>query len=341
MLSTIDLAYWLPVIFAGLMVVSMFAYVVLDGYDLGVGILLELEPDTKEKDKMIASIGPFWDANETWLVLGVGLLLVAFPLAHGIILTALYLPVALMLLGLILRGVAFDFRVKARAHHQPLWNRLFFVGSLLATVSQGVMLGRYITGFAPGWGAWGFALLVGVSLAAAYALLGAGWLLMKSTGALQQRAIVWAQGSLWIAILATVLVSVATPWISPRVFALWFSVPNVFLLAPVPLMTAILFAVIGFALPRLAQRQRNGNDNFCWIPFAATVGIVLLSFFGLVFSIFPHLVIDQLTIWQAASSPEALLIMFCGAAIVLPTIIGYTIYSYSVFWGKAGELSYD
>ncbi|QLG87435.1 cytochrome d ubiquinol oxidase subunit II [Chitinibacter bivalviorum] len=341
MLNTIDLAYWLPVIFAALMVISMFAYVILDGYDLGVGILLEFEKDTQEKDKMIASIGPFWDANETWLVLGVGLLLVAFPLAHGVILGALYLPVALMLLGLILRGVAFDFRVKAKAHHQAMWNTLFFAGSLLAAVSQGVMLGRYITGFAPGWGAWGFALLVGASLAAAYALLGAGWLMMKSTGPLQQRAVRWAQGSLWLAALATILVSIATPWISPRVFALWFSMPNIVLLAPVPIFTAALFAVIAYALPKLAARQQQGNDNFCWLPFAATVGIVVLAFFGLVYSIFPHLVIDQLTIWQAASSPEALLIMLFGAALVLPTIIGYTIYSYRVFWGKASELSYQ
>lgn len=341
MFNDIDLAYWLPVIFAGLMVVSMFAYVILDGYDLGVGILLELESDTSEKDKMIASIGPFWDANETWLVLGVGLLLVAFPLAHGIILGELYLPVALMLLGLILRGVAFDFRVKAKAHHQAMWNTLFFVGSLLAAVSQGVMLGRYITGFAEGWGAWAFAMLVGLSLAAAYALLGAGWLMIKSTGALQMRAVRWAQFSLGFAAIATILVSVATPWISPRVFELWFSVPNVFLLAPVPIFTAFLFVLIAYSLPRIAARQAQGNDRWCWLPFAATVGIVLLAFFGLVFSIFPHLVIDQLTIWQAASSPEALSIILAGAAIVLPTIFGYTYYSYRVFWGKAGELTYQ
>lgn len=341
MFDQIDLAYWLPIIFAGLMVVSMFAYVILDGYDLGVGILLELEKDTSEKDKMIASIGPFWDANETWLVLGVGLLLVAFPLAHGIILGALYLPVALMLLGLILRGVAFDFRVKAKAHHQAMWNTLFFIGSLLAAVSQGVMLGRYITGFAEGWLAWGFAVLVGFSLAAAYSLLGAGWLIIKSTGKLQMSAVRWAQGSLGFAAIATVLVSIATPWVSPRVFELWFSVPNIFLLAPVPLFTALLFAIIAYSLPRMAIRQAEGNDRLCWLPFSATVGIVFLAFFGLVFSIFPNLVIDQLTIWQAASSPDALLVILAGAAIVLPTIFGYTIYSYRVFWGKASELSYQ
>ncbi len=341
MLDHIDLAYWLPIIFAALMVISLFVYVILDGYDLGVGILLILEEDTLEKSKMISSIGPFWDANETWLVLGVGLLLVAFPLAHGIILGALYLPVALMLLGLILRGVAFDFRVKAKAHHQAMWNKLFFVGSLLATVSQGVMLGRYITGFADGGLAWGFAILVGFSLAAAYALLGAGWLIIKTTGALQLHAVRWAQRSLGFAAIATLLVSVATPWISARVFDLWFSVPNVFLLAMVPLFSGLLFAIIAYSLPRMAIRQMDGNDRLCWLPFTATVGIVFLAFFGLVFSIFPNIVIDQLTIWQAASSPETLLVILFGAAIVLPTIFGYTFYSYRVFWGKATDLTYQ
>lgn len=336
-----DYAYWFPVIFAGLMAVAMFAYVVLDGYDLGVGILLALTPERAEKDMMIASIGPFWDANETWLVLGVGLLLVAFPQAHGIILGALYLPVALLLCGLILRGVAFDFRVKAQAHHQPLWNVLFFVGSLLATLAQGLMIGRYLTGFAPGAAAWGFAVLTAISLVAAYALLGAGWLIMKTEGRLQEKAYGWARHSVAVAALAVLLVSVATPWVSERVFALWFSLPNFFLLAPVPLMTLGLFVLIALALPRLAARRAVGNDNFCWLPFAATVTIVLLAFFGLAFSVFPYIVIDRLTIWQAASSTEALGVMLAGAAVVLPTIFAYTVFAYRVFRGKATQLRYD
>ncbi|HJU50205.1 MAG TPA: cytochrome d ubiquinol oxidase subunit II, partial [Pseudogulbenkiania sp.] len=296
---------WLPVVFAGLMAISLLAYVILDGYDLGVGILLPLGSEA-ERDTMIASIGPFWDANETWLVLGVGLLLVAFPLAHGIILGELYLPVALMLLGLILRGVAFDFRVKARDPHQPWWNAAFAAGSLLAALSQGVMLGRYLTGFAPGAAAWGFALLAGVGLAAAYALLGAGWLIMKTQGALQARAIGWARRALYGTGLAVLAVSIATPLASAHIAAKWFVLPDFLLLLPLPLGSLALFVLLALSLPRLARRQAAGNDTLCWLPFAATAGIVLLSFWGLAYSVFPDIVIGRLTIWQAASSPEAL-----------------------------------
>nr|WP_294864439.1 cytochrome d ubiquinol oxidase subunit II [uncultured Pseudogulbenkiania sp.] len=331
---------WLPVVFAGLMAISLLAYVILDGYDLGVGILLPLGAKA-ERDTMIASIGPFWDANETWLVLGVGLLLVAFPLAHGIILGELYLPVALMLLGLILRGVAFDFRVKARDPHQPWWNAAFAAGSLLAALSQGVMLGRYLTGFAPGAAAWGFALLAGVGLAAAYALLGAGWLIMKTRGALQARAISWARRALYGTGLAVLAVSIATPLASAHIAAKWFVLPDFLLLLPLPLGSLALFVLLALSLPRLARRQAAGNDTLCWLPFAATVGIVLLSFWGLAYSVFPDIVIGRLTIWQAASSPEALSVILWGAAVVLPTIVGYTVYAYRVFWGKAEGLSYS
>ena len=331
---------WLPVIFAGLMALSMLIYVVLDGYDLGVGVLLPLGND-EERDAMIASIGPFWDANETWLVLGVGLLLVAFPMAHGIILGELYLPVAIMLLGLILRGVAFDFRVKAQAHHQPAWNLAFAAGSLLASLSQGVMLGRYLTGFAPGAGAWGFALLAGLGLTAAYVLLGAGWLIMKSSGGLQQRATRWAQYALAGTALAVLLVSVATPLASSRIADKWFVLPDFLLLLPLPLISVALFGLLAASLPRLAARQRAGQDALCWLPFACTVGIVLLAFWGLAYSVFPEIVIGQLDIWQAASDPEALWVILAGAAVVLPTIIAYTVFAYRVFWGKAGKLSYS
>ncbi|SME97174.1 cytochrome d ubiquinol oxidase subunit II [Pseudogulbenkiania subflava] len=331
---------WLPVVFAGLMAISLLAYVILDGYDLGVGILLPLGSEA-ERDTMIASIGPFWDANETWLVLGVGLLLVAFPLAHGIILGELYLPVALMLLGLILRGVAFDFRVKARDPHRPWWNAAFAAGSLLAALSQGVMLGRYLTGFAPGAAAWGFALLAGAGLAAAYALLGAGWLIMKTRGALQARAIGWARRALYGTGLAVLAVSIATPLASAHIAAKWFVLPDFLLLLPLPLGSLALFALLALSLPRLARRQAAGNDSLCWLPFAATVGIVLLSFWGLAYSVFPDIVIGRLTIWQAASSPEALRVILWGAAVVLPTIVGYTVYAYRVFWGKAEGLSYS
>src|SRR5688572_6170368 len=175
---------FLPVIFMALMGVAMLIYVISDGYDLGVGMLLP-RADDAEKDLLIASIGPFWDANETWLVLGIGILLVAFPKAHGLVLGALYLPVALMLVGLTLRGVAFDFRVKAKADHKPMWDKMFFAGSTLAAVAQGWMLGRYVSGFGEGWNYPLFAAAIAVALPMAYVLLGAAWLIMKTEGALR------------------------------------------------------------------------------------------------------------------------------------------------------------
>ncbi len=330
---------WLAVVFLGLMGISMLAYVILDGYDLGVGILLQRASD-EHKDVMISSIGPFWDANETWLVLGVGILLVAFPAAHGVILTALYLPVALMLLGLILRGVAFDFRVKAEAHHKPLWNFAFYAGSLVASFAQGVMLGLYITGFNDGALSLLFALITGLCLCAGYGLLGSGWLLMKTSGALQKQAVAWAQRSLWLTGLGIAAISIVTPMVSQRIFDKWFTLPYLFMLLPIPIATAVLFFVIDRTLRRLPKRLAEGNEYGAWVPFAATVGIFLLAFYGLAYSLFPYLVVDRIDIWQAASAPESLKIILVGAAVVLPAIFGYTIYAYRVFWGKARELTY-
>lgn len=330
----------LPVIFAALMAISILAYVIMDGYDLGVGLLLPLA-NSAQKNTMIASIGPFWDANETWLVLGVGLLLVAFPKAHGLVLGALYLPVTFMLIGLILRGVAFDFRVKAKASHHTLWNWIFTLGSFIASFSQGVMLGRYITGFADSWQAWAFALLAGAGLSSAYALLGAAWLLMKTEGALQNKALVWIKNSVLTTAMAVLAVSIVTPLASSSVAAKWFVWPQFLWLSPLPIASVILFYILLRCLPTLAQRQKVHNDAGCWWPFACAVGIFILSFAGLAYSLFPYVVLDQLTIWQAASAPEALRIILWGTLVVLPTIVGYSLFSYRVFWGKATGLSYD
>ena len=332
-------AGWLPVAFVAVMGLAMLAYVVLDGYDLGVGILMRRAGDA-ERDRMVASIGPFWDANETWLVLGVGVLLVAFPKAHGVILGALYLPVALMLFGLILRGVSFDFRVKAKDEHKAVWNRAFVAGSLLATLSQGWMLGQLVMGFQPGWHAAAFALLIAVCLVAGYALLGAGWLIIKTDGALQLRAVQWARRSLWLTALGVAAVSLATPALSERIFAKWFTLPWLVLLAPIPIATAVLFWVVDRSLRRLPQRLADGNEYGAWVPFAGTIGIFLLAFYGLAYSLFPYLVVDRLTLWDAASAPESLMIIFVGTCVVLPMIVGYTVLSYRVFRGKAEALSY-
>jgi len=327
---------WLPLIFVGLMALAMLIYVVLDGYDLGVGILLR-GADDAEKDRMIASIGPFWDANETWLVLGVGLLLVAFPMAHGIILGALYLPVAAMLIGLIVRGVAFDFRVKAHDEHKPLWNLSFWAGSILAAFAQGFMLGSYIIGFRSDAAGLLFAAFIGVALLAGYSLLGAGWLLMKTEGALADKAARWAWKSLWLTGLGIAAVSIVTPYVSPRVFEKWFTLPDLFLLLPIPVVSALVFA---WCESRLRKRMR-GEAIANWQPFAATVALFVLAFAGLAYSLFPYLVMDRMTYIEAAAAPGSLKFMLVGVVITLPVILAYTAYAYKVFWGRSEELSYD
>ncbi|VTU13123.1 Cytochrome d ubiquinol oxidase subunit 2 [Variovorax sp. SRS16] len=324
----------LPVIFMALMGVSMLVYVVSDGYDLGVGMLMHRATDA-EKDVMVASIGPFWDANETWLVLGVGILLVAFPKAHGLVLGELYLPVALMLVGLTLRGVAFDFRVKARDAHKRTWDRLFFAGSTLASVAQGWMLGRYVSGFGTGWNFTLFAAAIAAALPMAYVLMGAAWLIMKTDGELQARAVQWARIAWAPMIGGLLLISMATPWISATVRARWFALPEIIALMAIPLMSGVaLIAVAG------VLNVRAVRGPLCWLPFALMIVVFVLGFLGLAYSIYPYVVIDKLTLWQAASSPEALKVIGIGACISVPAIAGYTVFSYRVFRGKIGELKY-
>ncbi|MEY2953024.1 MAG: hypothetical protein RLZZ401_1111 [Pseudomonadota bacterium] len=326
----------LPLIFMAVMGLALLAYVILDGYDLGVGLLLPLA-DEAQKDLMIASIGPFWDANETWLVLGVGVLLVAFPMAHGLILQALYLPVAVMLIGLILRGVAFDFRVKAPPAYKSFWNGAFFTGSLLASTAQGWMLGSYITGFDNDWLGLAFSLGIAATLPAAYILLGAGWLIMKTDGELQAMAVSSARRVLWPMALALVAISGATPLVNPDVVAKWFTMPAMFALLPIPLSCAIAF----LALRWVVTRPRAIQQGYGWVVFAATVLIFVLAFLGLAYSIYPDIVIGRMTVWDAAIATEALNVIFVGVAITLPAIIAYTVFMYRVFWGKARALTYD
>lgn len=327
---------WLPLSFAALMGLSMLIYAVLDGYDLGVGVLMRGAEDT-EQDRMIASIGPFWDANETWLVLGVGLLLVAFPTANGIILGELYLPVAIMLIGLVLRGVAFDFRAKAKANHKKFWNNVFFTGSLSAALAQGYMLGSYILGFEKGWAAITFSSLVGFCVVAGYCLIGSSWLIMKTEGVLQCKSIIWARYSLWATMVAVALISMSTPLVSPRIFDKWFSFPDIFMLAPIPLFTGALLLGLNYLLHRMPRP----HDKLCWLPFVTTVGVFVLCFHGLAFSFYPYIVPDQLKIVESASSPESLKIILAGAAVVIPCLLGYTFLAYKIFHGKARDLTYN
>ena len=325
---------FLPVIFMALMGVAMLLYVISDGYDLGVGMLLP-RATAAEKDVLIASIGPFWDANETWLVLGIGILLVAFPKAHGVVLSALYLPVALMLVGLTLRGVAFDFRVKAKSDHKPMWDRMFFAGSTLAAVAQGWMLGRYVSGFGEGWNYPLFAAAIAAALPMAYVLLGAAWLIMKTEGELQQKAIHWARIAWGPMVVGMALISLATPWISATVRERWFTLPAVIALMAIPLITIVALLTV-----RRLLDTRMVRGPLCWLPFVLLIGVFVLGFLGLAYSLYPFVVIDRLTIWQAASSPAALKVILFGVCISVPAIAAYTVFSYRVFRGKASELKY-
>ncbi|MEM9277786.1 MAG: cytochrome d ubiquinol oxidase subunit II [Pseudomonadota bacterium] len=327
---------YLPLIFAGVMGLSILVYVVLDGFDLGVGILFAAAP-VKHRDRMIASIGPFWDANETWLVLAIGILLVAFPVAHGVILTALYLPVAIMLIGLIARGVAFEFRAKARADEKWLWNRVFFAGSTVTALAQGYMLGAYVLGLGDGWTTVLFSMLVALCLAASYAAIGAAWLIYKTEGELQQLSVSWLKRTLILTLVGMAIISLATPYASPRIFEKWFSVPEIIALAPLPITTAVLFGFLFWQLGHMPDRE----DRYSLIPFLVMTAIMLLGFAGLAYSFYPYVVPDKITIYEAAAAPESLLIILAGTLFVLPVIIGYSIFSYRVFGGKATELRYD
>lgn len=327
---------WLPFTFAALMGVAILIYVILDGFDLGIGVLFPFADDD-EKDRMIAAIGPFWDANETWLVLAVGLLLVAFPSAHGAILTALYLPVAIMLIGLILRGVAFEFRAKAPAPHKRLWNNAFFAGSLMTSLAQGFMLGLYVMGLE--YTAWhlGFGLLTAVFLTVGYSFIGATWVIHKADGALQRKAIGWARGGIWGLVLGIGAISAATPFVSARLFDKWFSWPEALYLAPLPLASGLLVIWLWVML----RQMPYPGDRRSWQPFAAATALWVMAFGGMAYSFYPYVVPEQITIYEAASAPESLIIILIGTCLVLPTIIGYTVLSYFIFRGKATALRYD
>ena len=328
--------YWLPVIYMAAMGLALFVYVILDGYDLGVGMLLPFASDD-EKDLMVASIGPFWDANETWIVLGVGILLIAFPAAHGIVLTQLYLPVTLMLMGLMLRGVAFDLRIKAGDEHKKLWNRAFFFGSLLAAMCQGWMLGSYITGLELSLVNILFSLIIAVLLPAFYVLLGAGWLLMKTRDELLQKAFRWSQRVVLPVGVGIFMVSIATPLVSERIAERWMRWENLIWLWPIPLITSLAFLMI------LNLSRSNGwvYQGKSWILYVLCVLICVMSSLGLGYSLFPYIVVDQLTLWEAAAATESLLFTLFGVVLTVPAIIAYTVYVYRVFHGRNITLSYE
>ncbi len=329
-----DWAYWLPVIFLGLLGFVMTVYVVLDGFDLGVGMLLP-RAQAEEQNVMVGSIGPFWDANETWLVLGAGVLFIAFPQANTLILGNLYLPATFMLFALIVRGAAFDFRVKADDNHKSLWNIAFMLGSAGMALTQGWMLGRYVTAFGTEVADYLFALGIMATVPAVYVLLAACWLLAKTEGELQQKARIWAQQAWWPVVGCLLLISLATPFVSNSIFQRWFGLPNLLWLAPVPLLTVYCLVRL-----KLLLRHEHMMQQGVWQPFVLAVSALILCALGLGISVFPYAVIGQLTVWEAAASVPTLVVTLIGVCITVPCIIAYSIFAYWTFRGKATALTY-
>jgi cytochrome d ubiquinol oxidase subunit II len=328
----------LTLIWAFIIVLAVFIYVVLDGFDLGIGILFRRFAVGHDRDTAMNSIAPVWDGNETWLVMGGGGLLAAFPLAYGLILSALYAPIVLMLLALVFRGVAFEFRWRDPAH-RGFWDLAFSGGSLLAALSQGVVLGALLQGvavqdraYAGGWWDWltPFTLLTGVSVAVAYALLGATWLVMKAEGRLQQQARRMALGLGGATLLAIAAVSLATPFLNADYFDAWLRWPGLLAVAPVP----VLVALASFAFWR---SLKAGQET---APFLLTLFVFLLCFVGLGISVFPDVVPGAVSIWDAATDRSSQVFMLWGTALVLPMILGYTAWSYWVFRGKVAADGY-
>ncbi len=334
MTQSLDLTF----IWALIIAFAVFAYVVLDGFDLGIGILFPGFAVGDERDQAMNSIAPVWDGNETWLVMGGGGLLAAFPLAYAIILPATYPLIIAMLLGLVFRGVAFEFRWRD-PRHRPLWDVAFAIGSTVAAFAQGVTLGALLQGikvanqaYAGGWLDWlsPFSLLTGAALVTGYALLGATWLVWKTEGPIQQRARRLAFRLGIATLIAFGAVSAATPFLQYDYWRRWFAMPGLLFTAPVPVLVAITAAAFFWSLRRGAER----------LPFLATLALFLLGFIGLGISMYPYVIPRQVTIWEAAAPAASQAFMLVGAVVILPLILAYTAWAYWVFRGKVGAHGY-
>jgi cytochrome d ubiquinol oxidase subunit II len=321
----------LAIIWAAIIAFAIYAYVVLDGFDLGIGILVPFAK-SRDEEAMVSAIAPVWDGNETWLVLGGGGLLAAFPLAYSILLPALYAPIIAMLLALVFRGVAFEFRHRHEAHG-AIWTWSFVLGSYVAAFSQGVAVGAFVQGIAVegraytgGWFDWltPFSIFTGLALLAGYALLGATFLIMKTEGPLQERMFRLAVPLGVLTLFAVAVVSVWTPLLDPALWERWLSWPNALLFSPLPIL--MIAAALTLFQSLAAAREV--------LPFLAASLIFLIAYCGVAVSAYPFIVPRAVTVWQAASPNESLGFLLVGTAILLPLILGYTAYSYWVFRGK-------
>ena len=326
----------LPFIWGFIIATAVFLYAALDGFDLGCGIIFPFAPSDKCRDSIMNSIAPFWDGNETWLVLGGGGLFASFPLAYSILMPAFYIPIMLMLLGLIFRGVAFEFRFKASKDHRKIWDVAFHGGSLMAAFMQGIILGNFVQGvevdgrnFAGGALDWanGFSVIAGLGVVFAYALLGSTWIIMKTNGITQEWARKVASYVLVYVAISMGTISISMPFVEERIIKLWFSMPNFFYLLPIPLLT-----LVGFIRLWLDLRSKRETR-----PFVTTLILFFLGYLGLGISLYPWIVPFKFTIWQAAASSTSQSILLIGTAIFLPIILCYTAYSYYIFRGKTSS----
>ena len=328
-----EVSFWLANAWAFLLAIGIFIYVVLDGFDLGLGILYPFFPEKRDRDTLMNTVAPVWDGNETWLVLGGGGLFAAFPVAYAILMPALYAPIIAMLLALIFRGVAFEYRWRTKRWLKH-WDRAFIGGSVLASFAQGVALGALLQGvevdgraYGGGWWDWltPFSLLCGVAVVTGYALLGSTWLLMKTEGEVHDRArrLAWRFGLGTLGFIAAV--SLATPFLEAAYFDRWLAWPNVLWVAPVPIMVAL----IAFMMFRSLNVHRHE-----YRPFVLALALFFLCFTGLGVSMFPYIIPTELTIVEAATPFYSQIFMFVGACVLIPIILAYTGYAYWVFRGK-------
>ena len=323
----------LPLIWAVIIIFGVMMYVVMDGFDLGIGMLFPFVKGEQDRDVMMNTVAPVWDGNETWLILGGAGLFGAFPLAYSVVLEALYLPLILMLIGLIFRGVAFEFRFKAKADKRHIWDKAFIWGSLVATFFQGVALGAFIEGFkvvdrhfVGGTLDWltPFSLFSGLGLIVAYTLLGCTWLIMKTEGPLQQQMHDLAKPLALVLLVVIGIVSLWTPIAYPQIADRWFSMPNLIWFMPVPLLVLVTF----FGLLKAVARNAH------YTPFLLTLVLIFLGYSGLGISLWPNIIPPSISIWEAAAPPQSQGFMLVGTLFILPFILGYTFWSYYVFRGK-------
>ena len=326
----------LPLLWAFILAFAVLAYVVLDGFDLGIGILFPFLKRHENRDTAMNTIAPFWDGNETWLVLGGGGLFAVFPLAYAIVMPALYAPVIAMLLALIFRGVAFEFRWRT-VRWRGVWDMSFFIGSLVAAFAQGVALGTIVQGievsgraYGGGWYDWltPFSVVTGLAVVVGYALLGATWIIMKTDGPLNRLAARYAAALAIGTLIGIAIVSAWMPFLQPTFYSRWFSFPQILFVAPIP----ILVALAAFSL---FQALKDHVSNYR--PFLSALALFVLSFIGIGISFYPNILPPELTIWQAAAPDASLLFLLVGASVLIPTILAYTTYSYWIFRGKVIE----